>query len=250
MSSLGNNQLIQNEDEKMIFNILRDAKQNEMKCMVWKFVGGTKITAEAHIKVIRKFNGEIVFDAITDGHKEKMKSVISGSDQINIFIIEKAVLFRSKIRKIDEDKCLVLDFPKMLAQAERRKSLRLVVPMEVGCDLEFFKTSTNNGVKTQIFNKKCYDISAGGLSFLLNKSETKFFEIGDIISSVKVQIDGFEFMLDGRIVNFIPVEPGPGNDVIYKGVRVCIKFEAIDEIAKDTINTFVFKHLDVTDAIA
>ncbi len=244
MSKKGNNQLIQNEDEKAIFNILLDAKQAELKCMIWKLVGTTKISAEAFIQVIRKFDGEIVFRAVSPGHNEKMKSIVSGADEANVYIMEKAVLFRSKVRKV-EGNDLVLAFPKMLAQAERRKSLRLIVPYEVGCEVEFFKTTTTNGVQTQIFEKKCYDVSTGGLSFLLNRSETKFFEIGDSISNLKVKLDGLEFMTEGRIVNFIPVEPGPGNDVIYKGVRVCIKFEAIDEIAKDAVNSFVFKHLEL-----
>lgn len=246
MSKKGNpNQLIQNEDSKSIFQILLDAKNAEMKCMVWKMVGSSKITAECYIQVIRKFNNEMVLKAQTAGQDEKLRTIISGSDSVNVYIIEKAVLFRSKVRVIDDAGDLAIQFPEMLAQAERRKTLRLIVPYEVNCDVAFFKTSLDRGTQTQIFEKKCYDISAGGMSFLLNKAESKFFEIGDMITSLKIVIDGYELMVDGRIVNFIPVEPGPNNDVIYKGLRVCLKFESVDEITKDTLNEFVFKHLDL-----
>lgn len=247
VKNAGKNPLIQNENAKSIFNILKDAKLEQMRCLVWKMVGTTKYTAEVEIDVIRKFDNELILRSVSDGHYEKVKTIVSGSEQVNVFIMEKAIMFRAKIKKLDLDQKLCIQFPKMIAQAERRKDLRLVFPSDLSCPVQFFKTLTGGKVQTQIFEKNCYDLSAGGLSVLINKSESKFFEIGDEISDMKIEIEKEVVSLDGKIVNFIPVEPGPDNKLIYKGLRVCLKFEEVSDEDKKLINMFVFKHLDLDD---
>ncbi len=246
-TTAGRNSLIQNENSKVIFNTLRDVKVGHEKCLAWKMSKNQKITAEIEIDVIRKFNNEVVFKAKDEGQLEKLKLIISGSEKINIFLVSKGVLFQADFKVFDHENKLVLKFPQMIAQAERRKSLRLILDEKVDSSINFLKSyfDRDNKIQTQGFKKSCYDLSSGGLSFIINHKETKFFNTGEELSEINIKFDGLEHKVQGKIVNLIPVDPGPQNKLLYAGFRVCIEFNEIDGITKDLIDIFVFKHLDI-----
>ena len=49
--------------KNMLFDFLKTIKLNGDGLVEWKMVGGSKITARIDLKVIRKFNNQIVFEA-------------------------------------------------------------------------------------------------------------------------------------------------------------------------------------------
>jgi hypothetical protein len=75
----------------------------------------------------------------------------------------------------------------MIVQVERRKHIRLMID-EHKCHVKFFKTMITQRVKTQIFEKNCFDISSGGFSFVTAKTESKFFELGEEILGIELAI--------------------------------------------------------------
>ena len=240
MSKKANSQLIQNKSDKVIFDFLKDVKIRKEKCLVWRAQGKEKITAEVELSVIRKFNGEVVFNATSKGQLEKLRTVISGCEFTNVFVINKSVLFRSKIKFLDHEDKLVLHFPQMVAQAERRKSLRLIMEGNEECRIKLQHQILGRESRVQKFDKALYDLSAGGLAFVTNSAESKLFNVGDALPSLYLTIEGEEYRVPGKVVNLIPVEPGPQNKLVYGGHRICVEFLGLGPSIQEDIEIFVF----------
>lgn len=241
------NKLIQKNNPKVIFDFLKNIKINDERLLVWKMSGGSKLTVKVSLKIIKKFNNQLVLE-VDSSLFEKLNVISSGSEFINFFVMNKGLLFRCRFVSLNRSESqLIVKFPEMVAQAERRKSLRHVLPdTSDACRVGFYKRTVEG--QNQMFKKSCYDISSGGFSFLITKAESKFFAINDDLLQINLEVEDMNFSVDGRIVNFIPVEPGPENSIIYAGFRVCVQFTELDPVTRDLIEIYVFKHIDFEQA--
>lgn len=248
MSQAGSNQLKKNFNDWAITSLINNAKAKEHPVMGWKIVGGKKEIVDVNFHIIRKFRNEIVVRANSPQTKDQLTDLSVGAQNLNFYLPEDLVLFQSTVKKIEVNGDVVIEFPEFIAQVDRRKHMRLFI--ENGIRSEIFFTKENHGqrVRSQAFQKGCFDISAGGLSFIISKTEKKFFEVGDGLYGLQLEIDDFTIHLNGQVVNILEVEPNARNGLIYKGWKISVKFTSIALEAQKMIDDFVFSHVDIEEA--
>jgi hypothetical protein len=241
------NPLKKNHAAWAIFSILNNTKLQSKPVMGWRLIGDKKVTVELNLHIIRKFRNELVFKA--EGENQIVLShLVAGSDKLNIFLPNDLALFQSKI-KVFENGLVTLSMPEMIAQVDRRKFMRLPVDDGIDCSIKFFKQSHLQQRNIQSFDRKCFDVSAGGLSFIVSKAEEKFFKSGDFILGLELKIDGIVNTMSAQVVNILDIEPNERNKLIYKGSKICLRFTQIDQKAQKFIQDFVFKNSDLNSDV-
>ncbi len=249
MALAKNNNLKKNFNAWAIFSLINNTKLLGKNVVGWRMIGGKKVTVEVNIRVIRKFRNEIVIRVIDPKTRNTLGNLISGSDKLNIYLPEDLVLFQTDVKKADENGDVTLSMPKMIAQIDRRKHLRLFVADDINVSAKFFKENHGQKVVKQQFEKRCYDVSAGGLSFIVSKIESRFFEKGDVVKSIRVVINDQIVSLHGKVVNILDVEPDAHNGLHYKGKKVCLAYGNTSPEVVKQINDFVFKYIELDEAI-
>jgi hypothetical protein len=248
MKQLEQSKLKKNFSAWAIFSILNNTKLDEKEVIGWRLVGGKKVTTQLRIRVIRKFRGEIAIVPVDEEMSKEFDTVLSGMDKLNLYLPEDMVLFQSEIKSILNNE-VVVGIPKMIAQVDRRKYLRLQVSAELNVMVAFKKKSKSLSANIQNFKKSCFDISAGGLSFITSRMELKFFNIGDDLKMLLL-FDDQKITISGEIVTIIEVSPEENSNLHYKGWKICVKYKTISSAQRKLIDEFVFKNINTQiDAI-
>lgn len=249
MNQKNGNTLKKNYNDWAIFSIINNTKINEKTVLGWKIVAGRKVTVEVIFHIIRKFRNEVVVRAVGPQGKSKLANLATGANKLNFYLPDDMVLFQTEVKHIEPAGDIRIKIPEMIAQVDRRKDLRLFVENGINIELQFFKQNHGQKIATQQFKKGCFDISAGGLSFVISKTEKKFFKDGDIIKSIKLNLDNKDIELDSQIINILEVEPNAQNDLHYRGWKVCVKYLNLKKEIKKVIEEFVFRYIELDEAI-
>lgn len=249
MNQVGKNQLKKNYSAWAIFSIINNTKISEKPIVGWRIVAGKKVTVDLYIRVIRKFRNEFIIRPSKDSGQKILSDLVAGSENINLFLPTDLVLCQSLVKKIDPNGDITVSIPEMIAQIDRRKHLRLFRESGVNIGVDFKKDLGTHTERVQYFNKDCFDISAGGLSFILSRTESKYFQKDNMIDSMILNLDGKKTKIDGKVVNIFDIEPDDQNGLIYKSKKVCIQFSDPTVKQQKVINDYVFKYLDIEDAI-
>lgn len=240
---------IQNDDAKFIFDILKAAKNNGSLIIAWKEIGKSKQTAYLKLELIRKYKRELVF-LPEQGQLKELEMIISEDRGIRLFLAESAIFFQVEVKKLNDKGQLICHFPNIMAQVERRHSLRLVMDNDLYVQIKFSKNVSTQQHSTQLFDRHCYDLSSEGCSLILTRQESKLFNIGEKINRMNLCLDGKkEYQVEGKIINILSVEPGVDNKLIYKGSRLCIQFIDLNHLIKKALETFVFNHIQVDERV-
>lgn len=226
----------------IILGLLQGAKGEEQDIFVWKMVGGMKCLGQVKIESIRKSRKDICFIPVK-GQEETVRDIISGQSEIDIYIPGSALVFRCKLKQIDRFQRYYLEIPSFVAQVERRKSYRLDCYDEGEFKLNFSKSVFTLRTVTQSFQKQCFDISSGGMSFLISKAELKFFEIGNEISYISVSAGNWSTNVDAQVTAIKEIAPDEFNNLPYKVFRVSCKFSRIDEVSKKYLDKIIFEKI-------
>lgn len=243
------NLLKKNHNDWAIFSMINNAKINEKTVIGWKILAGKKVTVEVQFSIIRKFRNEIIIKAIGSHKKEKLRELTAGSQKLNFYLPDDLVLFQCEVKQVEQNGDVRVVMPSMIAQVDRRKDLRLFIEGGMNVDLNFFKENHAQRKANQKFAKQCFDISAGGLAFIVSNSEKKFFKEKDVINHLHVNLDNFEFDIRAHVVKILEVEPNSRNELNYKGWKVCIKYLNLTADVKKEIESFIFKYIDFDEAI-
>lgn len=249
MNQIRNNNLKKNFSSWAIFSIINNTKLSDKPIIGWRMISGKKVTVELYVRVIRKFRNELIIRATRPEGKNILMNLAAGSDKLNLYLPDDLVLFQSNIKACDENGDIVIGFPDMIAQIDRRKHLRLLVENDIISNVSFNKESHGHKQVQQQFVKKCFDISAGGLSFIVSKTESKFFELGDLVCEFELNIGERKTRLNGHIVNILDIEPDESNGFHYKVKKVCIRYIEPTANQQKVINDFVFKYVSIDEAI-
>lgn len=243
------NTLKKNNSKWAIFSLINNTKLDNKQIMGWRIIAGKKVTAELFIRVIRKFRNEFVVRGMTEKQKNTLNNLVASSGVLNFYLAEDMVLFQSEVKHVDPNGDFVFSIPQMVAQIDRRKHMRLFLSNEVKANVVFFKENHGHKVMKQQFNKECFDLSAGGLSFFISRAESKFFELNDIIEKIEVHFENTMVRLKADVVNIFDVEPDERNQLHYRAKKVCLRYREADERSVKKINDFVFKYTDLDEAI-
>lgn len=249
MEQVGKNKLKKNNSAWAIFSIINNTKISEKPIVGWRMVAGKKVTVDLYIRVIRKFRNEFVIRPVKESGQKTLADLIAGSENLNLFFPEDLVLCQSNVKKIDSNGDITITMPEMIAQIDRRKYLRLFRESGVNIGIEFKKELGTHTERVQFFTKDCFDISAGGLSFIISRTESKYFHKDNNINSMILNLDGKKTKISGRVVNIFDIEPDDQNGLIYKSKKVCIQFMEPTVKQQKVINDYVFQYLDIEDAI-
>jgi len=249
MKQIRNNTLKKNFSSWAIFSIINNTKLKEKPVFGWRLIGGKKVTVELFIRVIRKFRNEFIIRAVNPDARKVLSGIVAGTDNLNLYLPDDLVLFQSSIKAVDDNGDIVISIPEMIAQIDRRKHLRLLVENDIRSSISFDKKSHGQRENIQKFSKKCFDISAGGLSFIVSKTESKYFEVGDKIVGIDLSIGERSTRIQGTIVNILEIEPDENNGLHYKVQKVCIRYNEPTPIQQKVINEYVFKYVNLDDAI-
>lgn len=249
MSHVGKNKLNKNFNSWAISSLIENAQKNENASMAWKIVAGEKITVEVNFHIIRKSKNEIVVRAQGSIAKKILGDLSVGAQNLNFYLPADSALFQTEVKQILINGDVIVKFPEMIAQVERRKNMRLFLEEGLSLPLSFFKDSHGQRVVSQKFNKNCFDISAGGLSFVVSKTEVSFFKESDLISPIEFSIDGKEFKLKAKITRVLEIIPNEQNQLIYKAFKVCMVFQKLSPEQLKTLNNFVFRHIELDEVV-
>lgn len=249
MKQVGSNNLKKNYSAWAIFSLINNSKLNDRSIVGWRMIGGKKVTVDLFIRVIRKFRNELVVRATHPEGRNTIANLIAGSDKLNLYLPEDLVLFQSTVKKSDSNGDIVITVPEMIAQIDRRKHLRLFCEEEMDVTIGFSKQNHGQRISTQLFDKKCFDVSAGGLSFIISKIESKFFETGDYLQGINLLLGPRNTVINAEIVNILDIEPDERNGLHYKGKKVCVSYVDPTVNQQKVINDFVFKYVQIDEAI-
>lgn len=249
MNQKSRNTLKKNFNDWAIFSIINNTKVNEKTVLGWKIVAGKKVTVEVIFHIIRKFRNEIVVRAVGPQGRKNLGNLAAGAQTLNFYLPGDMVLFQTEVKQIELSGDIRIKIPTMIAQVDRRKDLRLFVENGIKVELNFSKENHGQKVATQQFKKVCFDVSAGGLSFIISKPEKKFFKYRDLVKTIRLSLDNEDIMVDAKVVNILEVEPNSQNDLHYKGWKICLSYVALRNPIKKKIEDFVFRYIELDEAI-
>ena len=229
-------------DLLQIIGNVTTAKENECEVFVWRFVGGSKHIGLARIEAVRKQRNDFCI-VPQDGQGGILQDLISGQTQIDLYIPSMSTLMRCRLKKTDAPVRYYLELPEFIAQVERRKELRLNVYEEEEVKVSFNKTITLPRAINQYFMKACFDVSTGGISFLVSKSESKLFHPEDMITAMELKAEKWSAKIATQVLSIRETEPDEANGFPYKVWRVSCRITQIDPVAKKQLEKFIFERI-------
>ena len=236
------NKLTKVKDEAVILSLLMGTKETSAEVFIWKLVGGSKYLGQVKIESVRRPRNDFCIVPI-DGQDRLVQELMSSQSYIDLYIPESALLLRCQIRQTDAPFRYYLQLPKFVAQVERRNNIRLNVYERSEMKISFGKSAAPPKNMSQHFHKDCFDISSGGFSFLISKMESKFFALNDSISSVEFKTKEWGAKLNAEITAIRETEPDENNGLNYKALRVCCRFQQIDQISRKYLEKFILERI-------
>lgn len=236
------------DDKDAVMNYLTNIKESSNSALIWKIIGDSKFTAEVKIEAIRKTRSDFIVIP-NEGEADKVQSLMGTNGFIDIYVPESALIFRCKIRQTEAPVRYFLEVPDFMAQIERRQSLRLNLSASDEVTIKFSKQQELNRTIQQKFSKNCYDISAGGLSFLVSRVESKLFKVNDFVRSVEIQTPQWKSMVVLQVALVKELTPDESNDMSYKAWKVSCRFIGLDEVSKKYLTKFVFERLKANEHV-
>ncbi len=238
-----------NEQDWAIFSIVNNAKLQNKTIIGWNIIAGKKYTVEVSFHVIRKFRNELIIRAVGESSKAKLANLVTGKEKINFYLPSDLVLFQTSIKQLEENGDVKVTFPSKIAQVDKRKNIRLKIESGMKVNLIFRKEVSGIGETTQIFEKSVYDLSGGGLSFIISRTEKSFFKKNDKICAAELSIDHKKIHITGEVKLIQEIKPEKHNGLNYKGWKVSLAFEDLDKNEKNLIEDFVFRYEEYDEVI-
>ena len=250
-----NDNILQMNDSSWdILSIITNSREQEKDVVAWRLISGEKETLEVKMRVIRKGKREIAIVAKDPSQSGDLVALATGAKTMNFYLPDDLVLFQTLIKNYDHEGEVIVELPKAIAHIDRRKYMRLKTNVEDNPDhvisTEFFKSNNLPNSKAIRFCKPCFDLSAGGLSFVISRSESPYFQIGDHIFNMNVRVEHKEILVAGEIVNIYDVEPDERNKLNYRGKKICVHYTVITEEERRHLDNYVFKHIEIDEKVS
>lgn len=245
-----NNKLSKIQSKDSITSIISSTKDDQKKVMGWRIIDGKKQTIELYIRVIRSFRNEFILRVKNKEDETLFKQLHISLESFNVFLPKDLVLFQSKIKSRDLDTGdLILEFPSMIAQVDRRKSMRYEYSEDQKSEIKLLKKFNLLNQKQQLFKKHLIDLSSGGLSFYISKADKKFFKESDIFENVQIQVADEEIDVNLAILSCLEVKPTATNGLSYPVHKISAKFNQLSLEKQELIEEYVFQKIDFNKAV-
>jgi len=237
------NKLKKIHDSSLIYTLLQSTKDHNHEIWFWRMVGEIKHLVPVKFEVIRKSRSDFAI-VPSVGFESEVKDLVGGNSTMDFYIPESGILLRAKLKKFEQETGrFYLEVPEFLAQVERRKNFRLNVFEQDQVVLQFTKNILQPRPQSQLFMKSCFDISAGGFSFLVSRLEGKYFKDGDRVPAIQLKVGERAIPVDASVVLIREIEPDAHNGLNYKVWKVSCKFDKIDDIPKKFLEKYIFERI-------
>jgi c-di-GMP-binding flagellar brake protein YcgR len=223
-----------NSKEK-IREIIKNAHREEEISLVWKLAQSGRVSEDVKIHTYKDKANEIVFKAVSE--RNTLSEVLSGSEFINIYIVNKGIVFQSELVRVGEDFEFAIKYPEEIYLHDRRGDVRVHVEEADQCKMSF-KVYDDKSGKFRSFKKDVFDISLGGVSFLVNRDEARLIEIGDSLDFMIVAYKDKDLMVESKVVNKSKLSKKTNPELIYDAYKIGVQFNDIP--GDDKKNLFVF----------
>jgi hypothetical protein len=239
---LSTNDLKKITDPLTIRSLLATVKEQNQDVFVWKLINGDRHMAQVRFGVIRKERNDFLIIAC-DGQEAEARGLLDSATHIDLYVPGSELFMRSSVKRGDTPGRYYIGVPELIAQLDRRRSLRLNTYSSEEVKLSFTKTIQQLKPIPHQFAKNCYDISTGGFSFLISKAELKYFEVGQEVPEMGVKIANWSSKPSAKITGIREYEPDANNNLTYKVWRVSCAFTKIDDIGKKYLERYIFERL-------
>lgn len=210
---------IKSPDEKRKF-FLESAK-NFCETLIWtqqqEYLVQTHITQCNFDKgffsawVPNKFNLKAFTDFLSAKKTDELFFSVS-HEHANLF-------FKSKLLSADTHGFHFV-FPEKLFKAQRRKDFRLPIPLDYSVKAEF----PDPGAPNERISRRVFDISAGGISFMVPLAERDLYEPSSKIKNMTFKIRGRLILVDIEVRYATPVK----DDSSHPQAKIGVQFRQID----------------------
>ncbi len=232
-------------DHKLIDNFITKAKEQKNPLILWKDIGDQRFTTKALVKITRINKKEFVIVPFDHNKQDDFFNLIGDSIELNFYLPAENIFFKSDI-KIYRDDRIIIHIPEYVAMVDKRKHLRLFMNDDVYAKIGFSKKPKHKTLKDvgrQTFTKECLDLSEGGLSFIISKTEIKYFSIGDNMKNIDIYLNHkHKITLSGVIRHIVYIGPNKTNQLNYGGHKVSLQFKDVKDEITDTLRIFIFGH--------
>lgn len=246
--NVNSNKLTLNKQESAIFSMINNAKIAGKRVIAWRLIGSKKICVDVRFRILRKFRSELVVRSLSEKGQAQLASMSLTNEDIYFYVPDDMMLFKSQIKAKMFEGDLTVSFPKEMGLIDRRKHLRLVVE-ERNVLIRFSKLIKHNQNREVNFDKKLFDLSAGGCSFVVSSMESTYFREQDNLYAIELIVNGRVHVVNAQIVNIFWVKPDKQNNLYYQGQKICVKFTGISDQSRREIDDYVFSQVNLGENV-
>lgn len=230
----------------MIGHHLLSAKERNEEAYVWRIVGDKKVLAPVRFEVIKKVKSELVI-VPGENAKEIFLHVLGGADHLNFFLPNSSLLFQCSVKQFESNGSLSLQFPKFIAQVDRRKNLRMEAIDHPKLRVQFCKTVAATQPTKQFYGKGLFDLSAGGLTFLVTKAESRHFITGEKLKNIEIIVNDQKIITSASILRVQELNEIESQEHPYKAWKVTFTFDSLQKRDQDLLTKFVFENVRIDE---
>ena len=176
------------------------------------------------------------------------RHILTSNMRIKIYFLNSSLFIFSKVESFKKDSNLLkLTFPEVGFFKERRAESRHLA--EDTAELSFAKATPWKGVQSVASRpiKKVFDISSGGLSFLMGKGESLPFSEGDRIDQVTLIIAGKKISVGLHVTSILKIKPFIFESIPYGNRKVCCEIIFSKESDRPKWSQFLAKLFSLPD---
>ncbi len=221
-------------EEKEREQLLLEGARSLASAFIW--TQGRDLQLRTHLQVYDAVDGVLFFTTPAHFDSTAFSSEITQQDNSNclfsLSLSRANVFFKSAYLGVDPGG-LKFKAPTALFKIQRRKDLRHIIPETVSLRANFIDPT----FPSKRMTKKVLDISAGGLSLLIQPSDEPLFQNNLILADLHVQVNGRLIKAKAEVRHSRPQPSGTLNP----GTKVGIQFYDLRPTDADWIAAFVFE---------
>jgi hypothetical protein len=222
------------EDPAEARKLLKEGSRTLASVMIWS--KEQKHVINTQLSVIheqdRILYASIPAETDPDAFLDQLDALGSRDCFFSVSLTRANVFFKARCMGYD-DGGFRFELPTALYKVQRRKDMRLLVPFGRVIRVELQDPTFPD----QKLSKKIFDISAGGLSFIVTDSEQPLFHSGSILKNMFFSIGSRKITVDGE-VRHVRAQPV---DSANPGFKVGVLFTRISQGDAQWIAAFVFE---------
>jgi len=208
---------------KALDKMITEAVHGRFSFFIWLSIDGVVEKCETKIKAVRKEYKEIELSIEPDQEAQLVK-VIPGNRIVNIFVPELSISFSSTLKAISIDKKIKIYIPTDYIFYNRRRYERV----------RFVQNGYVSFEQNKIMIKKIlYDISAGGFSLVILKTDPIARKMDRGLILFLLEIAGKKIKVKAECVNNIKIDRHKLEDLPYGGVKLGFRFAEMSKEDKE-----------------